>query len=1010
MSSTVSLSGKLNYDETTKEWTWSGQWAFGNSVAKALALPVPKRGPTASKPRTQPFMYTWTTAAQPGDIPVPSLNFSSAASSDETDEAADAAVPATTATLSSNDKKDVTDATKHDQTTIDATDSTTTDEISHLKPTEKAEAKIESTGTTKTDDEKSDPQKGGDKSASSQPNVKTNTNDDGNKKSDLQEKDSLTKATNNDKSINQSSKEIQNTTDHNEIKQKSDHQSYDSKKTDKPVTVEKGEGDTVMADATGAYAEKSTTNEGKLNEKCSTEASTSTAQSSESVSTTTTPVVATTKNVLPITFASVMPGFTDLHTKYGGNGNPDSTPVIPQSGRWKGHFDNISGRDKKQKMVVQKIEETFYLFLNATPTKDAKYAFEDDGLDNVSDGDTAGDETLTSAEDEGKNASNTSQLVQIRGCGENQFGDFEIFGCLNVDTMKMEIQRQYVFPPEVDKSHSTPRQRKSGPSTTPSSSRPTSKRKRQPTWKRMTSDQEEDDQKQRRKRAKQEQQQTQSTQPLESGKTPSQNSVADQGPSTNGTAQQTPTSSEYTNTVKESGVGTAISNSSTSTSLGGLVPLTTSTDKVDSISSNLVPKSNTAQPQSSAIPMPMNLSTGGTTSSGLSPLKISLPSQFAAGGPSSTASTPTVSSKGGSGRRSKSKRSSGSTPGSTAAGAAARNKAGATSSTPVPPSNIRLPPAGDPKKARWRAPHFLYYQRHDPTESSTSAGDSGNSPKSAAPAPVPATPKYVIYTGEMAEGKREGRGLCLYNNGTLYQGFWKGGKEHGYGTIVTADRRKIIFEGNFERGKIQGYGTYYYSSSGQQANGPRYIGEFRENQRNGMGRYIWSDGSEFNGNWNQDQMTHGTFTWADGSTYTGGFKDSKRSGPGVLRASDGFVYDGMWDNNAMEGRGLAIYPSGQRFEGLFSKGRREGRGTIFFTNGAVYEGRFRDDAVDGQGTMKMTKAAVVPRDSPADSSDGDKKEEGTETESKKEDFMIPISFASDIAHIHARAGFTAHGE
>ena len=116
-------------------------------------------------------------------------------------------------------------------------------------------------------------------------------------------------------------------------------------------------------------------------------------------------------------------------------------------------------------------------------------------------------------------------------------------------------------------------------------------------------------------------------------------------------------------------------------------------------------------------------------------------------------------------------------------------------------------------------------------------------------------------------------------------------------------------------------------------------------------------------------------------------------GQGILKTSDGFIYDGMWINNSMEGRGHATYPNGQKYEGLFSKGRREGRGTIIFTNGAVYEGRFRDDAVDGQGTMKMSHAMVVPNE-----------------KSEKNDFMIPISFQSDMTHIHTKAGFTAVGE
>ena len=176
-----------------------------------------------------------------------------------------------------------------------------------------------------------------------------------------------------------------------------------------------------------------------------------------------------------------------------------------------------------------------------------------------------------------------------------------------------------------------------------------------------------------------------------------------------------------------------------------------------------------------------------------------------------------------------------------------------------------------------------------------------------------------------------------------------------------------------------------------------------------------------------------------------------RHGSGILKASDGFFYEGQWDHNAMDGRGSATYPGGQRYDGMFVNGRRDGRGTIYFTNGAVYEGRFRDDAIDGQGTMKMSRTMVVPRrrrksstgtgfdetassksdkasdhqnsskkvnvDGKAKHKDGDHEaKDGKEVrlvvdeeDEKKEDFMIPISFQSDMTHIHAKAGFTAVG-
>ena len=116
----------------------------------------------------------------------------------------------------------------------------------------------------------------------------------------------------------------------------------------------------------------------------------------------------------------------------------------------------------------------------------------------------------------------------------------------------------------------------------------------------------------------------------------------------------------------------------------------------------------------------------------------------------------------------------------------------------------------------------------------------------------------------------------------------------------------------------------------------------------------------------------------------------------------------------MEGRGTATYPNGQTYNGLFHNGRREGRGTLRFTNGAVYEGRFRDDKIDGQGTIKFTKVMTIPREKNSEVEGGgesaDGKPQDEEKEQLKPDFMIPLSFQSDMSHIHQKAGFTVGGD
>lgn len=316
------------------------------------------------------------------------------------------------------------------------------------------------------------------------------------------------------------------------------------------------------------------------------------------------------------------------------------------------------------------------------------------------------------------------------------------------------------------------------------------------------------------------------------------------------------------------------------------------------------------------------------------------------------------------------------------------------------PDDVTLPAVGDPDEARWRAAHFLYYQRNDPSTDENAVATS-----------------FVVYEGEFLHGKciRHGRGVCLYNNGTLYEGEWKRNREHGKGTLMTADRRWIVYSGEWERGRMHGQGIYYFrpgesglfppaattttnntKTQSKEAVVPRYEGEFKENCRHGNGKYFLPDGSTYEGEWRENLMSgRGMFVWPDGSSYIGQWKDGKRHGQGLLQAADKFTYDGMWVNNAMEGRGIAVYPGGQRYEGLWANGRRDGRGTIQFVNGAVYEGRFREDAIEGQGTMKMTSTAKVPIDDNGE---------------LKEGWMIPISFQSDIGRIHQKAGFTIGGE
>jgi hypothetical protein len=90
-------------------------------------------------------------------------------------------------------------------------------------------------------------------------------------------------------------------------------------------------------------------------------------------------------------------------------------------------------------------------------------------------------------------------------------------------------------------------------------------------------------------------------------------------------------------------------------------------------------------------------------------------------------------------------------------------------------------------------------------------------------------------TGEVYEGgwypnarRRHGAGICMYGDGTLYEGGWAMGREHGKGQLMTGDRQ-IIYTGEWVDGTMTGHGTYAFN------NGDRYTGDWREGTRHGKG-------------------------------------------------------------------------------------------------------------------------------------------------------------------------------
>ena len=72
---------------------------------------------------------------------------------------------------------------------------------------------------------------------------------------------------------------------------------------------------------------------------------------------------------------------------------------------------------------------------------------------------------------------------------------------------------------------------------------------------------------------------------------------------------------------------------------------------------------------------------------------------------------------------------------------------------------------------------------------------------------------------------------------------------------------------------------YWYNCVGERAyaDGSKYVGEWRDNRRDG----------------------YGTNTFPNGETYVGEWKDDKRNGQGTLTGVNGLRY-GVWSNDILD--------------------------------------------------------------------------------------------------------------
>lgn len=172
-----------------------------------------------------------------------------------------------------------------------------------------------------------------------------------------------------------------------------------------------------------------------------------------------------------------------------------------------------------------------------------------------------------------------------------------------------------------------------------------------------------------------------------------------------------------------------------------------------------------------------------------------------------------------------------------------------------------------------------------------------------------------VYEGDWVDDKANGEGIFMDKNGSRYEGRWKNNKRHGKGVETWPDASR--YEGKYKYGKKNGFGRYLWP------NGSLFEGEFQDDKRNGKGVYKWKDGRKYDGDWVDNRMDgHGTYEWPDGRSYVGEFRNDKKNGYGIFKWTNGNRYEGLWASDKQDGKGTMIYPNGERRQGEWKNGMR----------------------------------------------------------------------------------------
>ena len=157
-----------------------------------------------------------------------------------------------------------------------------------------------------------------------------------------------------------------------------------------------------------------------------------------------------------------------------------------------------------------------------------------------------------------------------------------------------------------------------------------------------------------------------------------------------------------------------------------------------------------------------------------------------------------------------------------------------------------------------------------------------------------------------------------------------------------------VFEGLFKNGLAHGYGTHVYQSNDEI---DRYSGLWASGKKEGFGTLIYSDSSRMEGHWKSGELHYGEYQGSDGVILTGKWNQSSLS-EGKMKTEFNEEFTGSFNPDGSFAKGTFLSSDGDRYTGHFQANSYHGSGVLEQKDGSLSSVVLRRDFCGGGGLGK----------------------------------------------------------